>query len=77
MRSAPPLAKRLQFLGSIKWLEDSTFDSHDLLALQRHRDRVTDDPVPLIAASRSGVSCAGLTATFDPHDLLAAWKRRA
>jgi uncharacterized protein len=41
----------LLFLGSVKWLETAQFDAHDLLALQRHRDRVTADLVPLIAVS--------------------------
>ncbi|HET9894991.1 MAG TPA: hypothetical protein VFQ44_08645 [Streptosporangiaceae bacterium] len=50
------VATRLLFLGSVKWLETGQFDGHDLAALQRHRDRVTSDPVPLIAVSRSGTS---------------------
>ena len=41
-----PIARQLLFLGSVKWLETGQFDAHDLLALQRHRDRVTADPVP-------------------------------
>ena len=68
-----PVAKRLLFLGSIKWLESSAFDQHDLLALQRHRDRVTDEALPLLAVSRSGVSTTHLDAAFAPADLLSAW----
>jgi hypothetical protein len=49
-----PIAKRLLFLGSVKWLEAGQFDDHDLVALQRQRGRITSDPVPLIAVSRSG-----------------------
>lgn len=71
-----PIAKRLQFLGSIKWLEGNAFDGHDLLALQRHHHRLTDYPVPLIAVSRTGINCSGLAADFGPADLLAAWKHR-
>lgn len=70
-----PVAKRLLFLGSVKWLENSAFDSHDLAALHKHRAAVTDDPMPLIAVSRSGVNCAGLQATYGPQDLLTAWRR--
>ncbi|WP_305786596.1 ATP-binding protein [Symbioplanes lichenis] len=70
-----PVARELLFLGSIKWLESSTFDDHDLLALQRHRAALTDDPVPLLAISRSGVTARGLDAAFGPDDLLAAWVR--
>lgn len=69
-----PIAKKLRFLGSVKWLENSAFDNHDLVALQKQRHRLTDEPVPLIAVSRSGVDCTGLAAEFGPADLLAAWK---
>ncbi|MEV7519324.1 ATP-binding protein [Streptomyces sp. NPDC091371] len=69
-----PVAKQLLFLGSVKWLENSAFDSHDLAALHKHRAAVTDAPVPLIAVSRSGVNCAGLQATYGPEELLTAWR---
>ncbi|MGW1092779.1 ATP-binding protein [Streptomyces sp. NPDC002596] len=69
-----PVAKRLLFLGSIKWLETSPFDGHDLTALHRHRAAVTDAPVPLVAVSRCGVSCSGLQAVYGPEELLAAWR---
>jgi hypothetical protein len=29
------------FLGSAQWLGTGQFDDHDLVALQRHRDRIT------------------------------------
>ncbi|MDF6043452.1 ATP-binding protein [Streptomyces sp. JH14] len=69
-----PVAKRLLFLGSVKWLENSTFDSHDLAALQKHRAAITDDPVPLVAVSRNGISCSGLHAAYGPEELLGAWR---
>jgi AAA+ ATPase superfamily predicted ATPase len=68
-----PIAKELLFLGSIKWLENAPFDDHDLLALQRHRDRVTGAPIPLIAATRSGSSTDRLDAVFGPDELLHHW----
>ncbi|NUK25235.1 ATP-binding protein [Streptomyces lunaelactis] len=68
-----PIAKELLFLGSVKWLESSPFDRHDLAALHRHRAMLTPDPLPLVAASRSGIDCAGLDAAYGPADLLAAW----
>ncbi|WP_280715784.1 DUF234 domain-containing protein [Kitasatospora sp. MAP5-34] len=71
-----PVAKQLLFLGSIKWLETSPFDAHDLAALHKHRAALTDDPIPLVAVSRSGVSCAGLQATYGPDELLGAWRAR-
>jgi hypothetical protein len=68
-----PVAKELLFLGSVKWLETAMFDEHDLIALQRHRDRVTAAPVPLVAVSRSGVSTTRADAAFTPADLVSAW----
>ncbi|MFF9059924.1 ATP-binding protein [Streptomyces sp. NPDC014882] len=70
-----PVAKRLLFLGSVKWLENSAFDGHDLAALHKHRAAVTEDPVPLIAVSRAGVGCTGLQAAYGPEELLTAWRR--
>jgi AAA+ ATPase superfamily predicted ATPase len=69
-----PVAKRLLFLGSIKWLENSPFDAHDLAALHKHRAALTDDPLPLVAVTRSGSTTAGLQATYGPADLLQAWR---
>lgn len=69
-----PIAKRVHFLGSIKWLENSPFDDHDLVALQRHRVAYGSEPLPLIAVSRSGVTCAGLHAAIGPEELLNAWR---
>ena len=71
-----PVAKQLLFVGSIKWLERSAFDSHDLVALQRHRAAITDQPIPLLAISRSGVDAPGLDVSYGPADLLGAWKHR-
>jgi len=68
-----PIAKELLFVGSIKWLENSPFDQHDLASLQRHRAALTPEPVPLVAVSRSGIACTGLDAAYGPADLLAAW----
>lgn len=69
-----PVAGRLAFVGSVKWLENGTFDAHDLADLRRHRVALTDNPVPLVAVSRAGVSCTGLDAVYGPEDLLAAWR---
>ncbi|MDI5969794.1 ATP-binding protein [Streptomyces sp. SL13] len=71
-----PVAKELLFLGSIKWLETSPFDAHDLAALHKHRAALTDDPTPLVAVSRGGVNCSGLQAAYGPGDLLGAWRTR-
>lgn len=69
-----PVAKQLLFLGSIKWLENSPFDNHDLAALHKHRAAITGEPVPLVAVSRSGVSCLGLHTWYGPEQLISAWR---
>lgn len=71
-----PVAKALLFPGSIKWLERSSFDDHDQAALHRHRAAVTDQPVPLVAVSRSGVVAKGLDASYGPAELINAWASR-
>jgi AAA+ ATPase superfamily predicted ATPase len=68
------IAKDVYFLGSIKWLERSPFDSHDLAVLQKHRAALTDEPLALLAVSRSGVTAKGLTASYGPAELLTAWR---
>ncbi|MEV0395958.1 hypothetical protein [Polymorphospora rubra] len=35
---------------------------------------MTDQPVPLVVVSRSGVTCTGLDAAYGPAELLAAWR---
>ena len=44
-----------------------------MVALQRHRSALTDEPLPLLAVSRSGVSAGGLAAAYGPQDLIRAW----
>jgi hypothetical protein len=68
-----PVAGEIYFLGSVKWLERSQFDAHDLAALAKHRAALTDEPLPLVAISRSGVTVSGLAASYGPDQLLAAW----
>ncbi|MBA3489729.1 MAG: ATP-binding protein [Longispora sp.] len=70
-----PVAKKLFFVGSIKWLEKAAFDNHDLAALAQARARLTDIDLPLIAVSRSGISCGGIDASFGPTELLQAWRK--
>jgi uncharacterized protein len=68
-----PIAQQLLFVGSIKWLERSPFDDHDLADLQRHRSALTSEPLPTVAVSRNGFSCHGLHAAYTPEDLISAW----
>lgn len=69
-----PVARELRFLGSIKWLENSSFDEHDRAALTRHWAALTDQPVPLIAVTRSGCTASGLHAVYGPEDIITAWQ---
>jgi hypothetical protein len=69
-----PVAKELLFVGSIKWLEQAPFDARDLADLHRHRAAISIDPLPVVAISRSGATCRGLDAVYDPDDLLVAWR---
>ncbi|HEY3871240.1 MAG TPA: ATP-binding protein [Actinocrinis sp.] len=69
-----PVARELRFVGSIKWLENSAFDEHDRAALTRHWAALTDQPIPLIAVSRSGATATGLDAVYGPDDIIGAWR---
>ncbi|OIV39382.1 ATPase [Mangrovactinospora gilvigrisea] len=72
-----PVAKRLHFAGSIKWLDDRPFDRHDYDALARDAAKVpgaTDD-LPLIAVSRSGTrGPLPLAQVWSPQDIADAWR---
>ena len=73
-----PVARRLFYAGSVKWL-DRPFGDHDLAALRRGAAEVPGfDPgaTALIAASASGFSDAaanGLALTWRPADVVAAF----
>jgi hypothetical protein len=69
-----PVAKRIAFVGSIKWRDHHPFDEHDLAALTLHRSRVpgADETTPMLAVTRSGTTVRSLT-TLGPEELLAAW----
>ena len=70
-----PVAKRITFVGSVKWLENRPFDTHDLGRLAVHRAQLpgADERTPLIAVARSGRSVEGVT-LLGPEDLLTAWR---
>ena len=69
-----PVAKQITALGSIKWLENSPFDSHDLGVLHGHRLKLPGaaPDTPLLAVSRSGVAVDGVTA-LGVEELLQAY----
>ncbi|MFT4216325.1 MAG: DUF234 domain-containing protein [Micropruina sp.] len=68
-----PVAKRILAAGSIKWLENSPFDGHDLGRLQAHRFRLPGAAAdtPLIAVSRSGWTVDGVL-RLGPDELIDA-----
>jgi AAA+ ATPase superfamily predicted ATPase len=69
-----PIARELLFVGSIKWLEQSPFDDHDLADLHRHRAMLSTEPLPIVAVVRNGITCRGVHAVYTPDDLLPAWQ---
>ncbi len=71
-----PVARRVTFVGSIKWLERRPFDGHDLGRLLTHRDRLpgADGTTPLLAVARAGVATGLDVPWVGPEDLLAAYR---
>ncbi|MQS07609.1 ATP-binding protein [Streptomyces alkaliphilus] len=72
-------AGRIHFVGSVKWLENRSFDRGDHDALVRDLLAVpgTDPNTPLVAVSRSGVAEGlPLAAWWGPEDLVRAWEPR-
>lgn len=71
-----PIAKKITMVGSIKWLENRPFDSHDLGEPIVHRSKLpgADTSTPLYAVSRSGSSVGEVT-VIGPTDLLEAWRQ--
>jgi AAA+ ATPase superfamily predicted ATPase len=70
-----PIAKKITFLGSIKWKETHSFDDHDLAALIVHRSKMpgADESTPLLAVTR-GAAGTDAVQTLTPADLLTAWR---
>lgn len=69
-----PIAKKITFVGSVKWLENGSFDHRDLARLLTHRSRLpgADDNTPLLAVTRSGCTAQGVR-SLTPEDLIGAW----
>ncbi|SCF37174.1 ATP-binding protein [Micromonospora mirobrigensis] len=70
-----PVAGRITFLGSVKWLEKRPFDAHDLARLLHHRSRLpgADETTEPLAVSRSGLATDGVRG-LSPEDLLTAYR---
>jgi AAA+ ATPase superfamily predicted ATPase len=73
-----PVASRIDFIGSIKWLENKPFGRQEYDELVRHLLAVpgAQPDTPLVAVSRSGVTeGTPLAAHWGPADLVHAWQR--
>ena len=73
-----PIASRIHFCGSLKWL-GTPFDTHDLHQLQegaRHIPGFDASHTGLLVVTRSGASLPAdaVTAVWGPDDVVAAWK---
>lgn len=71
-----PVARRVSFVGQVKWRERSPFDHRDLASLIQRRPRVpgVDEHTGLVAVSRSGFRATGQYVALGPGDLLHAWR---
>ncbi|MGH8998973.1 MAG: ATP-binding protein [Acidimicrobiia bacterium] len=71
-----PVAKKVLFVGTIKWLDTSPLDQGDINTLSGHLAAIpgAGPTTPLVAVSRAGAAAAGAAATFGPADLLTAWR---
>lgn len=70
-----PVAKQITAIGSIKWLENSSFDRHDFNSLVANAQKVlgATAATPLFAVSRHG-STVDAIPTLAPDDLLEAYR---
>jgi AAA+ ATPase superfamily predicted ATPase len=69
-----PVAQKISFVGSVKWLENSGFDAHDLGRLARHRSQLpgAEQATPLVAVTRTGAATEGVL-SIGPDQLVDAW----
>lgn len=71
-----PVARRIGFVGSIKWREKKPFGRTDALELAKHREQVpgATAETPLLGVSSQGFSDdAPLDVRLGPEDLIAAY----
>jgi hypothetical protein len=71
-----PVARRIGFLGSVKWRQERPFDRSNALDLAaRRRDVPGADDARLVGVSAQGFDdAAGLDVRLGPEDLIAAWR---
>ncbi len=78
-RRDPP-AKRLSFIGSVKWRENKPLDLSDLDALDRLGGAVpgVGSGVRTVGVTRSGVdprAAAAFDVVIEPDEILASWRK--
>ncbi len=68
-------ARRVDFVGSVKWRKNASFDADDLNALRHHATSVpgAGEITLRVGVSRSGFDVAGLDVALSPVDLLATY----
>ncbi len=74
-----PVARRIGFVGSIKWRQSRPFSRADALELAKHREEVpgADAETPLLGVSSRGFDeDAPLDVRLAPEDLIAAYDAR-
>lgn len=73
-----PVAKRIAFTGTIKWLEDAVADRGDLARLIADTAKIpgADSSTPCLVVSRNDATVAGAAAVLGPDDLITAWAPR-
>ncbi|PUB31696.1 hypothetical protein C8K30_101212 [Promicromonospora sp. AC04] len=72
-----PTARKVEFIGSVKWYEADTFGTHEFDDLARARGAVpgTDSDTPLVAVARSGFEAGlPLAARWGPDEIVGAWR---
>ncbi|HVC15185.1 MAG TPA: ATP-binding protein [Acidimicrobiales bacterium] len=74
-----PVAKKITFSGSIKWLDDQAFSTADLKTLARKTNEIpgAGPETPLVVVSRSGVTAKGAALSLGPEELLRAFSASA
>jgi hypothetical protein len=72
-----PVARRIHFLGSVRWLDNQPFGRREYDSLARAMLAVpgSEPATPLVAVSRCGIAAdLPLAACWGPEDLLRAWQ---
>ncbi len=69
-----PVARKIAYAGTIKWLDNAPLDQGDIRKLIGDLGAVAgaDEHTPLVAISRSGATATGAV-ILGPEDLLQAW----